>query len=436
LKTGNRKEIKYVTALVANEKGEIFDLDGYAALGMAGKTLFPLTLDDTKKIPSGSELMFLPDRMPVLYNIGKGKIETLDYNPFNPEEHLFPVAAFNSPGYVITANPAYKERKQAGFLPLFSYGAAGWHGDGFRTAVAIVDREPRQDLKQMPEKKVIAGTEKMNRLYPENRLIKHVQGCALEYGCPAAKNFFVGRYEAPLPTSIRCNANCVGCISFQKNEDMSCCQERISFTPTPEEIAELALEHIGHVEKSVVSFGQGCEGDPLTAVEVIEPAIRLIRSKTDKGTINLNTNAGDTKSLKKLIDAGLDSIRVSMNSTRKKCYDVYFRPKSYQFHHVLQSIDLAADHGLFVSVNYLNIPGVTDSPEEFDTFQDFLDIHGVHFIQWRNMNFDPIRYWKLLAGVEKHGKPLGVENMITILKKKYPIIGHGYFNPPKEHFGF
>jgi hypothetical protein len=41
----------------------------------------------------------------------------------------------------------------------------------------------------------------------------------------------------------------------------------------------------------VVSFGQGCEGDPLMAARVIGPAIRLIREQTLDGTINMNTNA-------------------------------------------------------------------------------------------------------------------------------------------------
>ena len=34
-----------------------------------------------------------------------------------------------------------------------------------------------------------------------NRLFRHLETCALTYGCPAAKNLFLCRYEAPLPTS-------------------------------------------------------------------------------------------------------------------------------------------------------------------------------------------------------------------------------------------
>jgi len=53
---------------------------------------------------------------------------------------------------------------------------------------------------------------------------------------------------------------------------------------------------------------------------VIEPAIRAIRSITGRGTINLNTNAGMPDRLGRLCEAGLDSIRVSLNSVRRHCY--------------------------------------------------------------------------------------------------------------------
>ena len=103
-------------------------------------------------------------------------------------------------------------------------------------------------------------------------------------------------------------------MSLQTGRDLPCSQVRIGFTPDPGEIAGVALEHINRVERSVVSFGQGCEGDPLMAARVIGPAIRLIREATDAGTINLNTNASLPNVLAPLLEAGLDSIRVSMNS--------------------------------------------------------------------------------------------------------------------------
>ncbi|MBW2252432.1 MAG: radical SAM protein, partial [Deltaproteobacteria bacterium] len=94
------KKNRLITAVVANSKGEIFELEGYGAVGMTGSALTPLMTEDTINMPFGGELMFLPDRKPILYNTVSDRIETLIENPFVSGEKIFPVAAFNSPGYV------------------------------------------------------------------------------------------------------------------------------------------------------------------------------------------------------------------------------------------------------------------------------------------------------------------------------------------------
>jgi len=286
----------------------------------------------------------------------------------------------------------------------------------------------------MPLPAVRAAVKVLRKCMPGNRLRLHLETCALHYGCPAGKNFFLGRYEAPLPTAVTCNARCLGCLSLQKDSGISCTQERIAFIPAPEEIAEVALFHIGRVKKAVVSFGQGCEGEPLTAARAIEPAIRLIRSRTGRGTINLNTNASRPAVVEALCEAGLDSIRVSLNSARRECYEAYFRPKGYAFNDVLRSIDIALAQGKFVSINYLNSPGVTDTAEEAEALLGFLEEHPIHMIQWRNLNFDPIRYWKAMDAVAPLGEPIGMEGLIQAIRSSYPRLKFGYFNPPKEKF--
>ncbi len=434
LKKSANQQNHQITALVANQAGEIFELDGYAAVGMAGSSLQPLSVSRTRTMPFGSELMLLPDRRPVLFNLGTRKIETLQENPYAPGEPLFPVAAFNSPGYVITRVSAYQETKMARHLPLFSYGAVGWYRGNFRSAVILVDPEPRQDLRQMKREDVVAGMEKLHIKMPSNRLRAHLEKCALEYGCPAGKNFFLGRYEAPLPTAQKCNARCLGCLSQQKNNEIPCSQDRIGFTPSSEEIAEVALAHIGRVKKSVVSFGQGCEGDPLLAAHVIEPAIRQIRAQTTQGTINMNTNGSLPHIVKQLCAAGLNSIRISINSVRQKCYEAYFRPKGYGFSNVLKSIEVALERETFVAMNYLNCPGFTDTPEEVEALIRFLNQYPIHMIQWRNLNFDPLRYWKTMTGITRHGEPIGMEKLIKRVRRQFPQLKCGYFNPPKERF--
>ena len=81
-----------LTAVVANRAGEIFELEGYASVGMAGKTLVPLKAETTRNLPFGSELMYLPDRYPTLYNLQRGNFETLQENP---HAHFIQKMSFN-----------------------------------------------------------------------------------------------------------------------------------------------------------------------------------------------------------------------------------------------------------------------------------------------------------------------------------------------------
>ena len=433
-KKSRRKKKTLLKAVVANQAGEIIDLEEFAAVGMSGSSLVPLTLDETINMPYGGEMMLMPERRPVLYHLTRKRFEILRDNPYASGEPVFPVAAFNSPGYVISQVSAYKEFASSAHLPLFSYGAVGWHRGKFRSAAISVDRERRQDLRLMKPEKVNAGVRRLKKKMPANRLRVHLERCALEYGCPAAKNFFLGRYEAPLPTAQNCNARCLGCLSLQRNKEIPVSQERISFTPSPEEIAEVAMEHIRRVKRGIVSFGQGCEGDPLLAADVIAPAVKMIRAATRKGTINMNTNASQPEILESLFDNGLDSIRVSLNSVRKKCYEAYFQPRGYGFSDVEKSIEVALQRGKFVSINYLNCPGFTDTPAELKALTEFVKKYQVHMIQWRNLNFDPIKYWNAMDNAAKSGKPMGMKTLLQKIRKSFPKLMHGYFNPPKERF--
>ncbi len=204
--------------------------------------------------------------------------------------------------------------------------------------------------------------------------------------------------------------------------------------PRLQEIAEVALAHIKRVDKSVVSFGQGCEGDPLLAAHVIEQAIRLIRSQTSQGTINMNTNGSLPARLQSLFDAGLDSIRISINSVREECYDAYFRPKGYGFADVLASIKTALARKKHVAINYLNSPGFSDTRGEADALAGFLQQFPIHMIQWRNLNFDPLRYWKRMDTAASSGEPMGMEKLLQQIRGQFPDLRFGYFNPPKEKF--
>ncbi len=60
------------------------------------------------------------------------------------------------------------------------------------------------------------------------------------------------------------------------------------------------------------------------------------------GTINCNTNGSLPKSLQRLIDAGLDAVRVSLNAFRPQSYAAYYHPIGYGLEDVLESVERAA----------------------------------------------------------------------------------------------
>ncbi|MBF0619279.1 MAG: radical SAM protein [Candidatus Omnitrophica bacterium] len=403
--------------LVAEKNGRIYDLPGYEACGQAGDRVELLRREDMIPLPEGSKLFFLPDRHPIVRNSSSGAYET-------PED-VYAVAAFLPPGYTQFLTAAYKENKKAQLLPLYAYGAVAFYKEGFYVAAAHVDRRKVHDLGQVDRRELDKNIRAFGKT--SNRLIKHLMHCAKVSFCPNAVNFFLGRYECPLPTSPRCNANCLGCISFQPKGSCAPTQSRLGFVPTAQEVAEVALRHIRNVRQPIVSFGQGCEGEPLLSFSVIQEAIALIRRETPRGTIHMNTNASLPDKLEALFEAGLDSIRVSLNSVRKACYHQYYKPQGYVFEDVARSIKIAKRRKKFVALNYLTMPGFTDREDEFTALKVFIRRNQPDMIQWRNLNYDPARYFQKMQVVHD-SRLLGMGAVFGGLKAEFPALQHGYFN--------
>ena len=409
--------------LACGRNGRIFNFPRLEAVGMKAGRMLRLKASDLIRLPPGSEIFVLPRRLPVAYDPAAKN--------FIQDNKHFAAAAFLSPGYTVTYNGAYKEMAISRALPLFSYAACSFYkGEIYVTAVRV-DKSLCHDSRFMDMRLVRKNAAGLKKLFTKNRLVRHLENCALSYGCPNAKNFFLSKYEAPLPTSPACNAQCLGCISYQLKTNRRAAQPRIEFIPTPEEIAEIALFHIENVEKPVVSFGQGCEGEPLLCVDTIKNAIKLIRARTSKGVINMNTNGSDAGAISKIFDAGLDSIRVSLNSAREIYYKRYYKPRGYSFKDVLKSINTAKRRRGFVSINYLTMPGFTDSEDEFAVFKKFVAKNKIDMIQWRNLNYDPLRYFEELKISVDTSKMLGVKEVISYLQKEFPYLKMGYFNVSK-----
>lgn len=402
-----------ITTLYADQHGEIFDAPGCRAVGRRGQDYLPLKQEDMIPLPEGAELMFLPGRSALQMKGGmtqklKGRLA---------------VAAMLPVGYTRTLLPAYECHPNAPQLPLYGYTAAALINDEiYVAAIKTADNAKWHPYKyNTPDLK--KRVNQINRDLSGNRLVEHLANCSLTWHCCTAQNLFYRRWEAGIPVSPACNANCLGCISLQPAECCPSPQSRITFAPTPEEIAAIGIYHLTNAPDPIVSFGQGCEGEPSLAADNIAAAIKKVRAKTTRGQININTNAGFTQGIKTIVDAGLDSMRVSMISAIPATYQAYYQAK-YSLDNVKESIAYAKQHGVYVSLNMLLFPGLNDRAEEQAAWLEFLGETGVDMIQLRNLNFDPDAF---LAAMPRGGQTGGVRNFLKAIEDRFPSIKLGSF---------
>lgn len=190
----------------------------------------------------------------------------------------------------------------------------------------------------------------------------------------------------------------------------------------------MAMHHFSTALDPLVSYGQGCEGEPLTQGELLEESIRCIHQRVPQGTINLNSNGSLPDVVARLMDAGLSSIRVSVNSLIRERHQAYYQPRGWSLADAVESIKVVKAAGGHASLNLLTMPGVTDRPEEAQAIADLVAETGLDLIQWRNLNIDPEIYLRTL-GLTPPQERLGIAEMIDGLRRRFPRLKHGYFNP-------
>lgn len=378
---------------------------------------------DLIPLPDGVTLSMMPDRLAVGRK-RSGERQVL------AQARGWAVAALLPIGYTRTLLPAYEKVPGTEPLPFFGYSAvAGLNGRLYVAALKTDDPRKwhprafnRRTLERLVKEKQVA--------YPVNRIIAQHAHCALDYSCPTASNLFFARWEMAIAVSPGCNSRCIGCISKQEEEDLISPQDRLTFIPTVDEIVEVALPHLEGAEDAIVSFGQGCEGEPLMQWRRIEQAIKRLRAATDRGVININTNASNPRWLQRLYDAGLDTIRVSTISGHPETYTAYYRPIGYSFEDVKESLKRARDAGLYSSINLLSFPGMIDREREVEALLSLIKETGLRLIQLRNLNIDPEVLLPRMPALDSMGRALGVRTLIEMVKRKAPDVEIGNFTRP------
>lgn len=404
--------------VAADDTGAYWDEPDFGALGRSGDEFREPRPDELTELPPGARVQFLPERVAVGHHRKRKEVERL--------KGRLAVAVQLPSGFTRTLLPAYRTRGQADYLPFFGYTAVVARGDKLYCAAVQTDTNPHWVPASYGGDELPARIERLQQQYPDNRVLKQLERCALEYGCYNAQNVFFNRWEGAVAVSPSCNAQCRGCISLQPEEFPPSPQERFHFVPTVDEIVEVGLHHLKGPD-SIYSFGQGCEGEPLLQGERIADSIRRLRAETDLGSLHLNTNASLPDQVRRVVEAGLDSMRVSLNSVVAERYEAYYQPKRYRYQQLLESIRIARSNGVYVSLNLLMMPGWNDAPQEVEALLEMLEAEDVNMIQLRTLNIDPDLYTRFVPPPE--GPALGVARLLELLREERPRVFLGNHSP-------
>jgi pyruvate-formate lyase-activating enzyme len=402
--------------LTAAADGSLSVHDSLDALGRSGWEI--MAADRLIAAPPGTTLVHLPGR----FALGEHRGVRTSLR----RRGALAVAAVLPPGYLRTLLPAYEQEQDAPVLPLYGYAAVGVVDGDPRVAAVRTDRWDAWNPQAADRQDMAPALAAARQALPENMLLRHLTTCATDYRCLTAQNVFLKRGEGAIPVSPACNAACLGCISEQWG-DVDSPQTRLSFAPSAAEIAELASWHLSASPTNFVSFGQGCEGEPLTRGNVLVEATRRIRAAAPQATIHINTNGSRPAVLRRLMDAGLNSIRISIFSLDDARFRAYYRPVGYGLAQVAECAALVHQGGGQVTINLLTFPGITDAPAEIEALVSFIQRHGVNQVQLRSLNVDPL--W-LLERIPDRTTGIGMRRFKEELRRRCPQLQLGNFTRP------
>ncbi len=402
--------------LFSDPQGRVHEHPTLLATVRSGEFVLPAP-NEAIALPEFGKLVHLPGRVPVGVDPSTGELVplrrvTVGRRSFEPNA----VGALLPPGYTRTYLPG--EVKAFGpLLPQWAYAGAGSSAAGPRVFGVHTDRRRHWTPSRYSTPDISRRVKAHKQLIPHNRVLEQLTTCALGYRCFTSQNIFYVRDEGAIPASTMCNAQCVGCISSQPDDGPPASHERMDDGPSAAEMAAVGAYHLQHATgRAMVSFGQGCEGEPLTRYRQIAEAIELMREQTARGSININTNASLTHGLRALFDAGLDAVRVSLNSANAELYEAYYVPNKYGFSDVEASIAVAREKGGYLALNLLSFPGVTDRKGEIDALVKLCRRYRVNQVQMRSLAIDPLQYLEVARDRGAGGQPQGMKALIARLQ--------------------
>lgn len=378
------------SAVHSDRSGRVYVSQDWGACAFDGDRT--IEIDTVVPLPDGSRLVPLSREAEGLDRHGRAR-------PLGPSR--WALGAVLPQGFTRTLHPAYVDEglreSPLAALP---------------TAAVCADDTGTLYVAAIPTGTVVTALVEDGRAgqpRPGNRLARQIARCSREHECTGARAALRPGGVAALPVSARSNESPPPVVAPRTRPDARP-RDAAAFRPSAAEIAEVALAHF-EAGGDAVSFGRACEGEPLTAVRLLEDAISRIRQAVPEARIHLETNGSSGSGLRRLIDAGLDEVTVRLASARSDTYDTLHGPISYRYTDVRSALAMARDAGARITLLVLVLPGLTDRPRELDALSALAGETGAA-VELRDLGADARRALGLVGRGEA---PRGVDAAVASL---------------------
>ena len=378
------------SAVHSDRSGRVYVSQDWSACAFDGDRT--IEIDTVVPLPDGSRLVPLAREAEGLDRHGRAR-------PLGPSR--WALGAVLPQGFTRTLHPAYVDEGLRE-SPLAALPTAAVCADD--TGTLYVAAIPTRTVVTGPAEDGPAGQTR-----PGNRLARQIARCAREHDCTGARAALRPGGVAALPVSARSNESPPPVVAPRTRPDARP-RDAAAFRPSAAEIAEVAFAHF-EAGGVAVSFGRACEGEPLTAVRLLEDAISRIRQAVPGARIHLETNGSSGSGLRRLIEAGLDEVTVRLASARSDTYDTLHGPISYRYTDVRSALAMARDAGARVTLLVLVLPGLTDRPRELDALRALTSETGAA-VELRDLGADARRALGLVGRGEA---PRGVDAAVASL---------------------
>jgi len=118
--------------------------------------------------------------------------------------------------------------------------------------------------------------------------------------------------------------------------------------------------------------------------------------------------------LRRLCDAGLDSVAVRIASARTETYEAIHRPEGFRFADVRASLAAAIAAKVSVALRILTLPGLTDRARELDALVGLAgELPAGSSLVLSDLAADPARALRIAAGSDA---AVGMDRMLDRLR--------------------